>query len=411
MKKIKISLPIQILIALALGVIFGVFFHEYVKYISWAGDIFIRLLKMIVVPIVVSSMIVGVASIGKTGGLGRIATKTLTFYVITTLVATFVGLALVNTIEPGVGSSLVNQANGAEHLAGAERIPLGQQLINIVPENIFQDLVENDMLAIIFFSILVGYFVTHVGEKSSAKIINFFEDVFEVIMKIVLTIIKVAPIGVFAIVAKMISMQAGDMQKLADIAQSLGLFVLIIWIGCAIHFFIIMPSIVYFLGHENPWRHMKKMSTAILTAFSTCSSGAALPFSMKDSQEKCGISNKIASFTLPLGATINMNGTALYEGVAVIFIAQVYGIDLSFLEQLIIVVTVLFSAIGAASIPMAGLVMLSVALSVAGLPMEGIGLVLAVEQLCDMPRTATNSYGDMCAAVVIAKSEGEKLTI
>ena len=411
MKKIKISLPIQILIALALGVIFGVFFHEYVKYISWAGDIFIRLLKMIVVPIVVSSMIVGVASIGKTGGLGRIATKTLTFYVITTLVATFVGLALVNTIEPGVGSSLVNQANSAEHLAGAERVPLGQQLINIVPENIYQDLVENDMPAIIFFSILFGYFVTLVGEKSSATIINFFEAVFEVIMKIVLTIIKVAPIGVFAIVAKMISMQAGDMQKLADIAQSLGLFVLIIWIGCAIHFFIIMPSIVYFLGHENPWRHMKKMSTAILTAFSTCSSGAALPFSMKDSQEKCGISNKIASFTLPLGATINMNGTALYEGVAVIFIAQVYGIDLSFLEQLIIVVTVLFSAIGAASIPMAGLVMLSVALSVAGLPMEGIGLVLAVEQLCDMPRTTTNSYGDMCAAVVIAKSEGEKLTI
>lgn len=411
MKKIKISLPIQILIALALGVIFGIFFHEYVKYISWAGDIFIRLLKMIVVPIVVSSMIVGVASIGKTGGLGRIATKTLTFYVVTTLVATFVGLALVNTIEPGVGSSLVNQASSAEHLAGAERIPLGQQLINIVPENIFQDLVENDMLAIIFFSILFGYFVTLVGEKSSATIINFFEAVFEVIMKIVLTIIKVAPIGVFAIVAKMISMQAGDMAKLADIAQSLGLFVLIIWIGCAIHFFIIMPSIVYFLGHENPWRHMKKMSTAILTAFSTCSSGAALPFSMKDSQEKCGISNKIASFTLPLGATINMNGTALYEGVAVIFIAQVYGIDLSFVEQLIIVVTVLFSAIGAASIPMAGLVMLSVALSVAGLPMEGIGLVLAVEQLCDMPRTATNSYGDMCAAVVIAKSEGEKLTI
>ncbi len=411
MKKIKISLPIQILIALALGVIFGIFFHEYVKYISWAGDIFIRLLKMIVVPIVVSSMIVGVASIGKTGGLGRIATKTLTFYVVTTLVATFVGLALVNTIEPGVGSSLVNQASSAEHLAGAERVPLGQQLINIVPENIFQDLVENDMLAIIFFSILFGYFVTLVGEKSSATIINFFEAVFEVIMKIVLTIIKVAPIGVFAIVAKMISMQAGDMAKLADIAQSLGLFVLIIWIGCAIHFFIIMPSIVYFLGHENPWRHMKKMSTAILTAFSTCSSGAALPFSMKDSQEKCGISNKIASFTLPLGATINMNGTALYEGVAVIFIAQVYGIDLSFLEQLIIVVTVLFSAIGAASIPMAGLVMLSVALSVAGLPMEGIGLVLAVEQLCDMPRTATNSYGDMCAAVVIAKSEGEKLTI
>ena len=230
-------------------------------------------------------------------------------------------------------------------------------------------------------------------------------------MKITLSVIKLAPYGVFAIVAKMISQQAGDMTKLAEIAQSLGMFVLIVWAGCMIQFFIILPSAVYFLGHENPWRHMKKMSTAILTAFSTCSSGAALPISMRDSQEKCGISNKIASFTLPLGATINMNGTALYEGVAVIFLSQVYGIELSFVEQMIIVVTVLFSAIGTASIPMAGLVMLSVAVTVAGLPLEGIGLILAVEQLCDMPRTATNSYGDMCGAVVIAKSEGEKLTI
>ena len=248
-------------------------------------------------------------------------------------------------------------------------------------------------------------------DKARTTIVDFFQAGNDVIMKITLAVIKLAPYGVFSIVAKMISQQAGDMDKLMDVAQSLGMFLLIVWAGCMIHFFVVLPSAVYFLGKENPWRHMKKMSTAILTAFSTCSSGAALPISMKDSQEKCGISNKIAGFTLPLGATINMNGTALYEGVAVIFIAQVYGIDLSILEQIIIIVTVLFSAIGAASIPMAGLVMLSVAISVAGLPMEGIGLVLAVEQLCDMPRTATNSYGDMCGAVVIAKSEGEKLTI
>ena len=324
---------------------------------------------------------------------------------------TLVGLLLINVIEPGIGSSVVGQAGGADQIANVERVPLGQQLINIVPENIFRDLADNDMLAIIFSAILFGYFVTLAGDKSSTTIINLFEALFEVIMKIVLTIIKVAPAGVFAIVAKMISMQAGDTGRLAETAQSLGLFVLIIWIGCAIHFFIVMPSIVWFVGGENPWRHMKKMAAAILTAFSTCSSGAALPISMRDSQERCGISNRISSFTLPLGATINMNGTALYECVAVIFIAQVYGIEFSFLEQLIIVITVLFSAIGTASVPMAGLVMLSVALSVAGLPMEGIGLVLAVEQLCDMPRTATNSYGDMCAAVVIAKSEGEKLTI
>ena len=401
----------QILIALVLGVIFGIFGHEYVKYISWAGDMFLRLLKMIVIPIVFSSMVVGVASIGKTGGLGRIAGKTFAYYVTTTVVATLIGLLFVNILKPGVGSSLVSQADTQAQLASADKISLGERIITIIPDNIVNTLAEGDLLAVIFFAILFGYFVTQVGDKSRETLIDLFQSVFDVIMKITLSVIKLAPYGVFSIVAKMISQQAGDMDKLVEIAQSLGMFVLIVWIGCLTQFFVILPSTVYFLGKENPWRHMKKMSTAILTAFSTCSSGAALPISLKDSQEKCGISNKIASFTLPLGATINMNGTALYEGVAVIFLSQVYGIELSFIEQMIIVVTVLFSAIGTASIPMAGLVMLSVAVTVAGLPLEGIGLVLAVEQLCDMPRTATNSYGDMCGAVVIAKSEGEKLTI
>ncbi|MBR6540255.1 MAG: dicarboxylate/amino acid:cation symporter [Bacteroidales bacterium] len=409
--KIKIALPLQIIIAMVLGVLYGVFCHDYIQYVSWAGEIFLRFLKMIVIPIVFSSMVVGVASLGNQGGLGRIAGKTFAFYVSTTVIATFVGLILVNILEPGVGSTLVSQTEGATQIASAEKVSLGQQIINIVPSNIFETLSQGNLLSIIFFAILFGYFVTQVGEKARTTIVDLFQSVFDVIMKITLSVIKLAPYGVFAIVAKMIAQQAGDIDKLMEIAQSLGMFLVIVWAGCMIQFFIVLPSTVYFIGKENPWRHMKKMSTAILTAFSTCSSGAALPISLKDSQEKCGISNKIASFTLPLGATVNMNGTALYEGVAVIFIAQVYGIDLSIIEQLIILVTVLFSAIGTASIPMAGLVMLSVAISVAGLPMEGIGLVLAVEQLCDMPRTATNSYGDMCGAVVIAKSEGEKLTI
>ncbi len=409
--KIKIALPLQIIIAMVLGVLYGVFCHDYIQYVSWAGEIFLRFLKMIVIPIVFSSMVVGVASLGNQGGLGRIAGKTFAFYVSTTVIATFIGLILVNILEPGVGSTLVSQTEGATQIASAEKVSLGQQIINIVPSNIFETLSQGNLLSIIFFAILFGYFVTQVGEKARTTIVDLFQSVFDVIMKITLSVIKLAPYGVFAIVAKMIAQQAGDIDKLIEIAQSLGMFLLIVWVGCMIQFFVVLPSTVYFIGKENPWRHMKKMSTAILTAFSTCSSGAALPISLKDSQEKCGISNKIASFTLPLGATVNMNGTALYEGVAVIFIAQVYGIDLSIIEQLIILVTVLFSAIGTASIPMAGLVMLSVAISVAGLPMEGIGLVLAVEQLCDMPRTATNSYGDMCGAVVIAKSEGEKLTI
>ena len=409
--KIKIALPVQILIALVLGVLFGIFAHEYVKYVSWAGEMFLRFLKMIVVPIVFCSMVTGVASLGNQGGLGRIAGKTFAFYVSTTLIATVIGLILVNILQPGVGSSLVSDTAAASQLASADKVSLGQQIINIIPDNVFAALSKADLLQVIFFAILFGFFVTKVDEKARTTIVDFFQAGFDVIMKITLAVIKLAPYGVFSIVAKMISQQAGDMDRLMSVAQSLGMFLLIVWVGCMIHFFVILPSSVYFLGKENPWRHMKKMSTAILTAFSTCSSGAALPISLKDSQEKCGISNKIAGFTLPLGATVNMNGTALYEGVAVIFIAQVYGIDLSIMEQIVIVVTVLFSAIGTASIPMAGLVMLSVAISVAGLPMEGIGLVLAVEQLCDMPRTATNSYGDMCGAVVIAKSEGEKLTI
>lgn len=411
MKKIKIALPAQILIAMALGVLYGIFLTDYTQYVSWAGDIFLRLLKMIVIPIVFSSMVVGIAGIGNSGGLGRIAGKTFSFYIITTLVATFIGLVLVNTIKPGDGSTMVSTSEAAAHIAGAEEISLGQQIINIVPNNIFEELSKGNLLSIIFFAILFGFFITKAEDKYKTPLLTLFDSIFNVIMKITLAIIKLAPIGVFAIVAKMIGQQAENPETLASMAGSLGLFLLIVWGGCLIHFFIVMPTIVFFVGKENPWKHMKKMSTAILTAFSTCSSGAALPISMKDSQEKCGISNRIASFTLPLGATVNMNGTALYECVAVMFIAQVYGIDMTIGEQLIVVFTVLLSAIGAASIPMAGLVMLSVALTVAGLPLEGIGLVLAIEQLCDMPRTATNSYGDMCAAVVIAKSEGEKLTI
>lgn len=411
MKKIKLALPWQILIAMALGIIFGIFCSSWVKYISWAGDIFLRLLKMVVIPIIITSMVVGVASVGKSADLGRIAFKTLAFFIGTTLIATFIGLGLVNLIAPGEGANIVDAAKGAEELMHAERVSLGDQLIAIVPQNIFDDMCKGNMLSIIFFSLMFGFFVTQAEEKSRTTVLTFFQSLFEVIMKIIMSVIKLAPIGVFAIVSKMVAQQAGDMAKLAGMAESLGLFLVVVWSGCLIHFFIVMPCIVYFLGHENPYKHMRKMSTAILTAFSTCSSGAALPISLRDSQEKCGISNKIASFVLPLGATIDMNGTALYECAAVIFIAQAYGIEMSFVQQLIVVVTVLFSAIGAASIPMAGLVMLTIALNVAGLPLEGIGIVLAVEQLCDMPRTATNTYGEQSAALVIAKSEGEKLTI
>ncbi len=408
-KKIDLALPWQILIAIALGAIFGLFFYDYVVYVKWVGDMFLRALKMIIIPIIFTSLTIGVASIGNSKDLGRIAGKTFIFYVVTTLIAACIGLTLVKVVQPGVGAD-IGLEEKVDSIA-ATQTSFIDQIVNIIPSNIFADMAGGNILPLIFFSILFGYFITQVGEKSKNFLTDFFSSAYDVIIKITMFIIRFAPLGVFAIVATMIGKQAGDMAKLGRVLGSLGLFLGIVWTGCLTQTFIILPLIVRFVGKTNPWRHMNRMSTAILTAFSTCSSAAALPISLRDTQEKVGVSNKIASFTLPLGATVNMNGTALYESVAVLFIAQAYGVDLTLAQQIVVVATVLFAAVGTAGIPMAGLVMLSVVLSVAGLPLEGIGLVLAVEQLCDMPRTATNSYGDMCAAVVIAKSEGEKLKI
>lgn len=408
-KRINLALPWQILIAISLGALFGLFFYDYVIYVKWVGDMFLRALKMIIIPIIFTSLTMGVASIGNSKDLGRIAGKTFIFYAVTTLIAACIGLTLVKFVQPGVGAD-IGLEERVETIA-ATQTSFIDQIVNIIPSNIFADMASGNILPLIFFSILFGYFITQIGEKSKNFLTDFFSSAYDVIIKITMFIIRFAPIGVFAIVATMVGKQAGDMVKLGRVLGSLGLFLGIVWAGCLTQTFVVLPLIVRFVGKVNPWRHMNKMSTAILTAFSTCSSAAALPISLRDTQERVGVSNKIASFTLPLGAIVNMNGTALYESVAVLFIAQAYGIDLTLVQQIVVVATVLFAAVGTAGIPMAGLVMLSVVLSVAGLPLEGIGLVLAVEQLCDMPRTATNSYGDMCAAVVIAKTEGEKLKI
>ena len=404
----KLALPWQILIGIVLGVLFGIFLFDYVKYVEWMGTLFLRALKMIIIPLVFSTLIIGVASMGKSSDLGRIAGKTLLFYLCTTIVAILIGVVLVNIFKPGVGASLPV----AEQVSGvAADADFVNMLINIVPANVFEDMAKGNLLPVIFFAIIFGIFITKSKDKNSETLLSFFNAVFEVIMKMTMFIISFAPFGIFAIVASMIAKEAGDLGKLGGILSSLGFYTAIVWIGCLIQGFIVLPACVYFLGKENPWRFIQKMSSPILTAFSTCSSGAALPIAMRDIEQKCGVSNKIAGFALPLGATINMNGTALYEGVTVLFIAQVYGVDLSIAQQFLVVGTVMLAAVGAAGIPMAGIVMLSVVLTVVGLPLEGVGLVLAVQQLCDMPRTAVNSFGDQCAAVVVAKSEGESLTI
>ncbi|MBO4842260.1 MAG: dicarboxylate/amino acid:cation symporter [Bacteroidales bacterium] len=414
-KKKGLALHWQILIGIGLGVVAGILlckiapYDQWSPYVKWAGDIFLRGLRMIVIPLVFTSIALGVAGMGNSAALGRIAGKTLLYYVCTTAIAAAIGLTLVNIVKPGVGANL-NLAEKVTSVGNGE-MSFIDEIVSIVPSNIFESMAKGDLLPIIFFAVIFGFFMNKVDEKHTTTLTNLFTAIYEVIMKITFFLIRLAPIGVFSIVANVVGKQADNPQALLSMAGSLGVFVLVVWGGLLIQGGVVLPTLVRVLGKQNPWRHISKMSTVLLTAFSTCSSGAALPINIRDSQEKCGISNKIASFVLPLGSTINMNGTALYECVTAIFIAQAYGIDLSLAQQIMIIFTALLAAIGTAGIPMAGMVMLTIVLTAVGLPLEGIGLVLAVEQLCDMPRTCINTYGDSCGAVIIAHSEGEQLTI
>jgi len=279
--------------------------------------------------------------------------------------------------------------------------------MNIVPTNIFEAFSKGQMLSIIFFSILFGYFITRVADKYRLFLSNFFNATFEVMMKLTNFIIKFTPLGVFGIVAVVVAEQT----ELMQLAKSLGAYMLTVVASLAFHSIITLPLILKIGFKANPWQHFQAMRSALLTAFSTSSSGATLSLTMSCVKENCGVSNKISGFTLPLGATINMDGTALYELVAVFFIAQAYGIELTFLETSIVVATALLASIGAAGIPMAGLVMITIILTAVGLPLEGVGLILAVDRILDMFRTSVNVWSDSCGAVVIAKSEGEFLKV
>ncbi|MCA1741101.1 MAG: dicarboxylate/amino acid:cation symporter, partial [Bacteroidales bacterium] len=331
------------------------------------------------------------------------------FYVLSTLLAIVTGFLLVQLIKPGIGADLGLQIPVEDITTGKESF--GQTLINIVPTNIIKAMAEAHMLSIIFFAILSGFFITRVGEKSRTALMDVLNGILDVIMKITLFVIRFTPLGVFSILAKVISQQINIGNNVGEIISSMGLYIVTVLLALFIQGLVTLPLLVKILGKANPLKHFRNMSTVLLTAFSTSSSNATLPLTMETVETKDGVSNKIASFTLPLGATINMNGTALYECVAVMFIAQAYGIDLTIAQQLIVVFTALLAAIGSAGIPMAGLVMMAVVLNAVGLPLEGIGLILAVDRILDMFRTVINVYGDTCGAVIIAKSEGEELLV
>ncbi len=401
----KLELHWQILIALIFAVLYGSLFPEAVQYVSWLGDIFLRALKMIIVPLILASIISGVTGIGNAENLGKLGIKTITYYIATSLLAIFVGLLLVNLIQPGVGADL-GLSKQVEDLSAAKD-SFGDTLIQIIPVNIFESFLKGDMLSIIFFSILFGFFITQTGETYRTPLTNFFDALFEVMMKITMFIIKFAPIGIFGIVARTISQQS----DLIHLIQSMGLYMIAVLLGLFIHIAFTLPMLLKFIGRVNPRKHFHAVATPLITAFSTSSSNATLPLTIDAVKNNSGVSTKITSFTLPLGATINMDGTALYECIAAMFIAQAYGVELTFVQQMIVVITALLASIGAAGIPMAGLVTITIILSAVGLPLEGVGLILSVDRILDMCRTTVNVFSDTCGAVIIAKTEGETLKI
>ncbi len=401
----RFPLHYQILIAFILAVLTGIFLPTFVPYITWMGTIFLRLLRMIIVPLILSSIISGITSIGGTNKIGKLGLKTISYYLLTSILSITTGLVFVNLFKPGIGAD-VGLEKEVEGLGVASE-SFGSTILNIIPENIFQSLLAAEMLQIIFFAFLFGFFIMKTSRKSKEFLITLFDGVFEVMMKFTMFIIKLAPFGIFGIVAGVVVEQ----ENLGELIGSMGLYMLTVFIALLVHAAISLPVLLRLIGKIKPLKHFQAMYTPLLTAFSTSSSSATLPLTINAVEQNAGVSNKVSSFTLPLGATINMDGTALYEIVAAIFIAQAYGMELTIIQQLLVVFTALLASIGAAGIPMAGLVMISIVLSAIGLPLEGVGLILSVDRILDMFRTSVNVWSDTCGAAIIASSEGEVLKV
>lgn len=406
MRILKLALHWQIVIAMVLAFMVGSLLPELSNYIDWIGKLFLNALSMVVVPLVLTSIVTSIGSLEHISQLKRIGLKTLALYVFTMLLAILLGLFLVNLIKPGMGVGL--QLMDTQILGSLKTtLSFKDILINIIPSNIFAALSGVNMIGIIFVAIILGIFI-NISQTETKYVMNrFFNAAYDLTLNITKFIIKLSPIGIFVILVTQLSGVADIWQLLGN----LGKYIFTVASGLLFHMFITMSIIMWLFAKVNPWKHIKNMMTPLITSFSSASSSATIPITMEALEVNNGVSRKVTSITIPLGATINMNGTALLECVAVLFIAQAYGIELSLLQQVIVVITSLLAAIGTAGIPMAGLVMMAVILNAVGLPIEGIGLVIGVDRILDMMRTSVNVYGDTCVAVIVAKSEGENLKI
>jgi Na+/H+-dicarboxylate symporter len=421
----KLALHWQILIAIVLAMIVGLsvrswttdtftpnlFGVSYVAMFDYIGTLFLNALKMIIVPLITSSIIVGVAGIGSGGNLGALGGRTLLFYASTTLAAILVGLVLINAVQPGivdgqpVGDSLALEADTTDLVAKVEGKGVGdvaEIFQRMIPPNIVEAAVEGNMLGLIFFSLLFGYFMTHLAHQYAEPLFNFWNGVFHAMMGVTEFIMKFAPIGVFGLVAEVMA-TAG-----ITAVRPLAIFAIVVVAALAIHAFGTLPLLLRFVGKVKPYKTMAGASPAMLTAFSTASSSATLPITMDSLEDNIGVSNKVSSFVLPLGATVNMNGTALYECAAAIFLAQAYGLDLTFGQQFAVVVIALLTSIGVAGVPSASLVAIAIILGAIGLPMEAIGVLMVFDRILDMCRTSINVWGDACCATIVARLSGER---
>ncbi|MDR1875954.1 MAG: dicarboxylate/amino acid:cation symporter [Synergistaceae bacterium] len=402
------SLLLKISIGFILGIIFGfaagpmaaesAALKDYViPLLDVVGKIFLTLLKMLIVPLVFSSIVVGAASIGDPKTLGRIGIRTIVLYLLTTVVAIAIGLVLGNTIRPGVGMDLA----GAAGTAQASK-PLLEVFLDIFPANPIDSLVKANMLQIIVFALFFGVASLFAGEKGR-RIIGAFESIAEVMYAMTHMIMRLAPYGVFSLIAVTAAKYG------FSILAPFGKVIAAVYVGCILHAVVVYSGLVLVFCRKSPLWYFRGVQEASITAFVTRSSSGTLPITIANVRDNLGVSEGISSFVLPLGATINMDGTALYQGVCALFVAQAFGLELSLSAQIGIILTATLASIGTAGVPGAGLIMLTLVLTSAGLPIEGMGLVAGIDAVLDAVRTCLNVTGDTAVCAVVAAMEGEKL--
>ncbi|MDF2948635.1 MAG: sodium:dicarboxylate symporter [Sedimentibacter sp.] len=397
----KMQLTTKIFIGLALGIVLGIILqpnpdiaNNYVKPI---GTLFLNLIKLVIVPLVFSSLVVGTCSMDDVRKLGRIGGKTMAYYLFTTAFAVTIGLVLANVTNVGGGYTIPIDAKAPEIAAAPNVI---DTLLNIIPANPLKALVDGNMLQVISFALIIGAGIIGIGEKGK-NLQAFFDSFAEVMYKIIAVIMEFAPIGVFALITPVVA------QNGPSVLLPLLKLIIVVYAGCALHAILTYSLTVWGFAKVTPIQFFKGIAPAMIFAYTTASSSATLPINMKRTEENLGVPKSICSFTLPLGATVNMDGTAIYQGICAFFIAQIYGLELSLSAQLTIILTATLASIGTAGVPGAGMIMLGMVLQSVGLPIEGIAIIAGVDRILDMMRTMINITGDSACSVIVAATEGE----